>query len=315
MQLLTTKKIISFGSFISVTLFIVALCGGFSSPENDSIAKSTIVESKVKQPKFPKKITFCDQDVPLQYFDVQESLDRELVVNNFWHSNTTFILKRSYRFFPIIDSILKANEIPSDFRYLAVIESTLQNVTSPSNAKGYWQFLEGTGKEYGLTINKQIDERLDIEKSTEAACRYLKKSYDRFNDWFLVAASYNMGMNGLARSLEDQKVDNYFDLRLNTETARYVYRILAAKTILENPLQYNFAIDTNYLYKPYKYTEVICDTTIPDLTTYALEHNTNIKMFKLLNPWLISDALTNSNRTEYILKLPNEQTRTNGFGK
>lgn len=310
----STGKLFSLLGILFIITIVTLFTQSFSSAENNENEK-VLKNQVVTQPTFPEQITFCEQSVPLQYFDVAESLDRELFVNVYWQSNTSFLLKRSQRYFPIIDSILKANEIPADFRYLAVIESGLQNVTSPSNAKGFWQFLEETGKEYGLEINNNVDERLNLEKSTVAACKYLRKAYEKFNDWFLVAASYNMGMGGLSRSLESQKVTTYFDLKLNTETGRYVYRILAAKLILENPELYNYKIADKYLYQPLKYREIKIDTSINDITAFALSNNTNVKLFKMLNPWILDDKLDNSKRKEYTLKIPTSDLREQTFTK
>lgn len=302
--------------FTAIIVLGIIQLFGFSEAEE---APNDLILSKnnpntIIQPYIPQNLTFCGNNIPVNYFDVKESLDRELIVNTYWHSNTSLIIKRSKRFFPIIDTILERFNIPNDFKYLAVIESSLQNVTSPSNAKGYWQFLEGTGKEYGLTINREVDERLHIEKSTIAACKYLKKAYDRFNDWFLVAASYNMGMNGLAKEIESQKVNSYFDLELNSETARYVYRILAMKQILENPVKYNFNIKNTQKYSPYKYKIIGIDSSISDLTAFAITQNSNIKILRKLNPWLISNSLSNLPNKLYEIKLPVEDTRTNTFG-
>lgn len=312
----TQKKFLFYIIISAISLITVSILQAFTLPTeiNSETTEHTISTTQIEQPIIPHEIYFCGQRVPLEYFDVQESLDRELVINSYWHSNTTFLLKRAYRYFPTIDSILIKNNIPIDMKYIAVIESALSNVTSPANAKGYWQFMDITAKEFGLEVSNEVDERLDIEKSTLAACKYLKLAYKEFNDWFLVAASYNMGISGITKSLHEQQVDNYFDLRLNTETSRYVYRIIAIKCIMENPAAYHYNIDTTYLYKPLTYSTVNVDTCISDLTIFARRNNTTIKMLKMLNPWLTSDALQNEQKKNYSIKMPNNETRTQTFG-
>jgi membrane-bound lytic murein transglycosylase D len=257
----------------------------------------------------PDKMDFCGETVPLSWFDVKESLDREIQVNTYWQSQTLLFLKRAHRHFPVIEPILKKHGIPDDFKYLAVIESGLTNVTSPSGAKGIWQLMPNTAKELNLVVNDEIDERYSLEKSTEAACRYLKESYNEYKSWTLAAASYNMGKAGLSKSLNNQKANNYYDLLLNEETARYIYRILAIKLIFNNPYQYGYRIRKKDLYLPIKYTEVKIDTSITDLYDFSFKMNTNYKLLKFLNPWLRQSFLTNKESKEYVIKIPVEKSR------
>lgn len=240
----------------------------------------------------PESVTFAGQKISLKEFDVRERFDRELLTNVYWQSQTILLLKRANRFFPTIERILKEEGMPDDLKYVALIESGLLNVNSPVGASGFWQFMDKTGKQYGLTINTEVDERYHLEKATYAACKYFKESYAVFNDWGLVAASYNMGIEGLRRQLKNQSGSSYYDLFLNTETSRYVFRILAMKEIAEKPQQYGFYIAKNHLYDPIPTMNLSVNYSIPDLATWAIQFKTNYKTVKLLNPWLRSNTLT-----------------------
>ncbi|MGF1566313.1 MAG: lytic transglycosylase domain-containing protein [Flavobacteriales bacterium] len=252
----------------------------------------------------PESLTFGGADVPLKSFGVREKLDRELLVNTYWHSNTLLMFKRSNRWFPVIEPILERNGIPDDFKYLAVIESGLTNAVSPAGATGFWQFLKSTGESYGLQINEEVDERYHVEKSTEAACKYLNDAYAKFGDWALVAASYNMGMGGVSKQLNRQKVNSYWDLLLNEETSRYVYRILAIKEILNNGTAYGFVVRPGDLYDPYETREVTLEGGVDDLADFALQEGANYNILKTLNPWLRQSYLKNPSKKSYTLELP-----------
>ncbi len=177
----------------------------------------------------PDELYFADLRIPIELFYTSESLERELIVNTYWHSSTLLLLKRANRWFPVIEPILAAHQIPDDFKYLAMIESSLTNARSPAGAVGFWQFLEGTAKDYGLEINKDVDERYHLEIATAAACRYLLKSYERYNDWALVAAAYNAGNRRINSFMEDQMADSYFDLLMAEETERYLFSDFGCK--------------------------------------------------------------------------------------
>lgn len=252
----------------------------------------------------PNEITFAGEPVPLSIPDVHERLDKELQINCYLHSNTIFLIKRANRWFPQMVEILKKHGIPEDFKYLPLIESNLLNVISYKDAVGYWQILKDSGRELGLEITNEVDERYDPLKATEAACLYLKRSYKKFGSWTMVAASYNRGMGGVERALENQKEKSYYDLYLNDETSRYVFRILAIKEIAENPLRYGFRINPDHLYKqePLRYIEV--DETIKDLVVFAKEHGTNYKLLKRHNPWLRDDRLTIKKGKKYSIAIP-----------
>lgn len=252
----------------------------------------------------PEGITFAGEPVPLDIPDVRERLDKELQINVYFHSNTIFLIKRAHRWLPQIEKILKQYGIPEDFMYLPLIESNLLNAVSPKHAVGYWQILEDSGRELGLEISREVDERYDPLKATEAACKYLRRAYEKFNNWTIVAASYNRGMAGMQRALDDQKVDSYYDLYLNDETSRYVFRILAIKEIVTHPEKYGFYIREKHLYKeePLRYVEV--DETIRDLVDFAKDHGTNYKLLKRYNPWLREEKLTVKNGKTYLIAFP-----------
>ncbi|AYB31033.1 lytic transglycosylase domain-containing protein [Chryseolinea soli] len=252
----------------------------------------------------PAEMTFAGEPVPLSIPDVHERLDKELQINCYLHSNTIFLIKRANRWLPQMQAILEKHGIPQDFKYLPLIESNLLNVVSPRDAVGYWQILKTSGKELNLEITDEVDERYDPLKATEAACKYLKKAYQKFGSWTIVAASYNRGMGGIERALEDQQEKSYYDLYLNDETSRYVFRILAIKEIAEHPLRYGFKIDPAHLYQeePLKYIEVT--ESIKDLVSFAKAQGTNYKLLKRHNPWLREDRLTVKRGEHYRIALP-----------
>lgn len=252
----------------------------------------------------PIGITFAGEKVPLEIEDVRESLDRELLVNTYWQSQGLLFHKRANRWFPVIEPILAEQGVPDDFKYLAVIESGLDNVVSPAGATGYWQIMKETGREYGLEINNEVDERYHVEKSTVAACKYLKAAYARYGSWTMAAASYNVGMYGLAKQVDRQKADNYYDLLLNTETGRYLYRTIAIKEILSKPAQYGFHFRPKDLYQPYETYDVTVDTAVSDFADFAFQNGINYKILKILNPWLRDTYITNPKAKAYAIKLP-----------
>jgi membrane-bound lytic murein transglycosylase D len=275
-----------------------------SKAENDAYRQIINGEYRIFAMPLPERIDFAGEEVPLTRPDVRESLDREILVNTYWHSNTLLAIKRAYRWFPIIEPILKANEIPDDFKYLAVIESSLSNASSPAGAKGFWQFLEETGRGYGLQIDEQVDERYDVEKSTYAACHYLKDAFDIHGSWSMAAASYNMGMGGLQKRAGQQYQNSYWDLLLNEETARYVYRILAVKEIFNHADQYGFVIRPAELYEPLKYTTVQISSTVTDLAAFAKDQGISYKLLKWYNPWLRENYLKVPQGVTYEVKVP-----------
>jgi membrane-bound lytic murein transglycosylase D len=255
-------------------------------------------------PEVPENASFAGETVPLDISYVWEAFDRELLAFTYRHSTTLRMFKLAHRYFPVIEPILKKNGIPDDFKYLAIAESNLQNVTSPAGAEGVWQFLQATGRKYGLEVNTSIDERYNLKKSTEAACKYLQDAYDEFGNWTLAAAAYNRGMNGLENALNKQRVNNYYDLYLNSETARYVFRILAAKEIFEHPTKYGFYLRESDFYPPIETFTIVVDTTIEDLPSFAKKRGITYRIIREFNPWIHSYSLPNKSRRTYILTLP-----------
>lgn len=296
-------KIIYFAVPFLILVGALALVGYVNSEDNSYLKPMAENLTKVSLDP-PNDVNFAGELVPTRDFEVKERLDKELIRYIFYHSATIVNIKRANRWKGVMSQILKENGIPSDFFYLCVAESHLANATSPVGAKGYWQFMPETGKLYGLEISDQVDERLDPIKATRAACDYLKDAHRRFRNWTLVAASYNMGVGGVSGQLNRQKVDNYYDLYLNAETAAYVFRILALKTILENPEDYGFTLRKDQLYSPLRYKEVEVTESIESLVDFALEYSTTYKMVKVLNPWLLKDKLDIPEGKSYIIKLP-----------
>lgn len=252
----------------------------------------------------PDNLNFCGEKVPIDDEDVRERMDRELLINTYWQSNSMLYHKRANKWFPVIEPILKQNGVPDDFKYLCLVESGLMNMVSSSGATGFWQMLEATGKSYGLEINAEVDERYHVARSTVAACNYLKEAHAKYGNWTLAAASYNMGMSGVDRQLKRQDATYYYDLLLNEETSRYVFRVLAAKTIMENPTKYGFHYRQKDLYAPHQTTTIKVDSAITDLARFAKEHNTNYKILKIFNPWLRESFLTNKTGKTYDIHLP-----------
>ncbi len=259
---------------------------------------------KIIAPEIPETLSFAGEQVPIEEYGIREKFDNELISNVYFHSNTIKMLKRSAKWFPLIIPILKKNNIPEDFKYLALTESGLQNVTSPSGAKGFWQFLKKTARQYGLEVNRDIDERYHVALETQAACDYLNDAYKKFGSWTLAAASYNAGQDKIADRLATQKENSYYDLSLNTETSRYVFRILAIKTILENPAKYGFSLSESDLYPAYKAQHIEVDSTIDDLAEFAKQHGISYRILKSANPWMRSNKLPDQSGKKYIIDIP-----------
>ena len=252
----------------------------------------------------PDNLKFANENIPESTFDVWERLDKELLKNIYWQSNTLLYFKRANKYFPIIEEILEKNNIPSDFKYLALIESGFEYKVSPSGAAGFWQIMKGTAREYGLEVNYAIDERYHLIKSTEAACKYLQKAYDKFGSWTMAAASYNMGINGVQRQVKKQNTNNYFNLYLNDETSRYVFRIIVIKEIMENPRKYGFVFRQNDLYSYPSVKQIRVDSTINNLYSFAQENDINYKILKRFNPWLRTSKLPDESRRVYYIDIP-----------
>lgn len=294
------KPVFRFLSIVAFALLALLLFVFSTLTDEDKQQKEFETFYKIYSLASPKQLHFAGEAVPLNDDDIQERYDRELLTNVYWQSQTVLMIKRGHKFFPIIERILAEQGIPEDFKYLALAESGLQNVVSPAGASGYWQMLESTAKIYGLEINADVDERYHLIKSTEAACRYFKEAYGIFNSWALVAASYNMGIDGVRKQLQQQGVNSYYDLWLNTETSRYVFRILAIKEIASRPKVFGFNIAEQHQYKLPSIVVVKINANVPDLVKFSLELNCNYKTLKLLNPWLRSKQLAVSNKPYYV---------------
>ncbi len=295
---------------LAIILATIAIAGEIfifatQRESSDEIQRKAIRQDyRVYAPVLPDTLYFAGEAVPMDEYYVRERLDRELLSNMYFQSNTVQILKRAGRYFPEIEKILKANNVPEDFKYLCVIESSLTNATSPAKAQGFWQFMPATGKSYGLEINSEVDMRNDLKASTEAACRYLKKLHQRFGSWTSAAAAYNCGENGLERRYNEESTRNYYNVRLNRETARYVYRILAFKLIMQQPQDYGYHLRKCDLYPALPYISETINGKDINLYDYAKSHGCSYLVFKEMNPWLISDKLSNPTGKSYTVKLP-----------
>ena len=290
-----------------ITLFVVAIgVVGFREVMSDAALKSYDNEStyKVYALELPDTLFFSGEKVPLEYPDIRQRLDKELLVNTYWQSNTMLLMKRAHKYFPHIEKILEEEGIPDDFKYLAVIESGLENVQSPKGAKGFWQLMRGTAREYGLEVNSNVDERYHLELSTRVACRYLKKAKKRFGSWTLAAAAFNRGMYGVDSELKKQQVESYYDLLLNRETSRYVFRIHAVKEIISHPERYGFVFEKQDLYNEIPVRKVGLDTAITNIASFSKQMGVNYKILKIHNPWLLQNHLNNKSRKYYEIAIP-----------
>jgi len=287
---------------------ILAFCSGAG---NSAFAEGDIsqVEQVVKVPAIPRSLSFAGEDVPLNYFDVKESIQRELMVISYWHASITYIIQLNNRYKDEIKAILKEEGLHEDFYYLCIAESGLQPVVSSANAGGYWQFLAGTAKEYKLIVDEEVDERYNIEKSTRAAAAYFKKAYAEFGTWTMAAASFNIGMSNVRYRMKIQSLKNYYDMQFPEETARYVYRALAFKILLEDPRRFGFYVGAEDLYKPFEYKEVTVKGVVENWSEFAAKHNTNFKLLKMYNQWIRSNKLENRQNHTFVVKVPKEGTR------
>ncbi|MDA3942662.1 MAG: lytic transglycosylase domain-containing protein [Bacteroidetes bacterium] len=275
-------------------------------PKTASLEPGTASEQNYRIVSFdmPDEVFFANEKIPVELFITRESLERELIVNTYWHSSTLLHLKRANRWFPVIEPILAQYGVPDDFKYLSMIESGLTNAQSPAGAVGFWQFLKGTAKDYDLEINSDVDMRYHVELSTAAACRYLLKSYENYGSWSLVAASFNAGKRRIDNFLSDQKASSYFDLLMAEETERYLFRMIALKMIVENPERFGFFPETERLYPPLEFELVDITNDIDSWADYAREHNISYKLLKYFNPWLRSNKLKVKRGQIYTIKMP-----------
>jgi hypothetical protein len=253
----------------------------------------------------PSKLEFADQTISLDRYDMRERFDREQIVIAYNHSVSLLQLKRANRYFPVIEPILKQNGIPDDFKYLAVIESNLDpRAISGAKAAGLWQFMPETAEQLGLEVNDEVDERYHIEKETKAACKYFRSAYNKFKNWTTVAASYNAGMGRISEEEGKQQVNEAFDLLLNSETSRYIFRILALKRFMENPKAFGYILEREHFYHTISTKEVFVNDSVNDWTTWAAKYGISYSQLKDFNIWLRDRKLTNPNKKEYIIQVP-----------
>lgn len=272
--------------------------------EGPAVIQVQSKDYKVYALALPETMDFAGESVPLDNPDIRERLDRELLVNTYWQSNMLIMIKRAHKYFPIIEPLLEEYGLPDDFKYLAIAESGLDNVRSPAGAAGFWQFLKGTGREYGLEVNDYVDERYHLQKATKVAADYLKRSKKRFGSWTSAAGAYNAGNAGISKQMKRQGVDDYYDLLLNKETSRYVFRILAFKEIVSDPEKYGFHIDKKELYTSVPTFKVKVDSAVTDFAGFAKKFEINYKILKIHNPWLRDTFLKNGSGKEYYIEIP-----------
>ncbi|NOU45604.1 MAG: lytic transglycosylase domain-containing protein [Bacteroidales bacterium] len=296
--------------FVPAVIFTIGLALGFllshlsASSQQRTEVTSITVEDFIEVPGYPDDLSFAGEKIPLDIFYTRESLERELIVNTYWHSSTLMLLKRTNRWFPVIEPILKKNGVPDDFKYLCLIESNLLQAKSPAGAIGFWQILEVTAKELGLEVTEDVDQRYDVELSTEAACNYFLKAYLKYGNWSLVAASYNAGQKKISDLLAAQRVSSYHDLLMPEETERYLFRILSMKLIVEDPKKYGFKLDEEDYYAPLAAAEVSVSGSVSSWTDFANQHGITYKLLKYFNPWLRTEKLKNQNGKTYKIKIP-----------
>ena len=304
-------------SKILLSVFLIGVCSLFINavqepPTDEKLEESLINNYNVYALPTPESMDFAGEAVPLNNPDIRERMDRELLVNTYWQSNMFLIMKRAHKFFPIIEPLLAEYGLPDDFKYLAVAESGLDNVKSYAGAAGFWQFMKGTGKEYGLEINSYVDERYNLKLATEKAAEYLKDSKERFGNWTAAAAAYNAGNAGVERQMLKQEVSDYYDLLLSNETSRYVFRILAFKEIMNNPKKYGFNFREKDLYSLVPTTDVLVNGPIENLANFAKEKGINYKILKIHNPWLRDNYIKNASKKQYIIEIPEDGYYSNG---
>ena len=295
------KKMFFLYGFISGAFLLFLLGSTVSNVEDENDFPQGY---RIISPPVPDELCFCGERVPIDNFEVYERIDRELIVNTYFHSATILAMKRANRWFPVVEPILEANGTPDDMKYLMIAESGITNAISPAGATGYWQFMEEAALKYGLEVDSEVDERYNMEKATEAACRYLNEAYDLFGSWTMAAASYNTGIENVQKQIERQKAKNYYNLVFSEETLRYIARAVTIKEIMNNPEKYGFDIKRNELYNPLPYKLVQVNGPVDDLADFAIGYGINYRILKLYNPWLRDNVLKNKDRKVYSIKIP-----------
>ena len=293
----------------AVALIFLGSTDNSALAEQNLLPKEREIEQEIRLPQLPEAISFAGEAAPLHYFDVREALHRELTSLCYLHGSISYIIRLDGRYGPTIRRVLREEGVPEDLYYLCITESMLQPLVSPANAAGYWQFLAGTAREYGLVVNSEVDERYHIEKSTKAAAAYLKKAYQDFGSWTLAAAAYNTGPKNVRDRMAIQSLNDYYEMQFVEETSRYVFRILAHKLILTDPERYGFMIAKEELFPELEYREVEVRGKVENWSVFAAEHNTNFKMLKIYNQWIRSNKLDNSQNKTFVVKVPKEGFR------
>lgn len=306
MKNIIQKRILLISYLLTTGVLLNCTAEGTYKPSHDSYDNN--IQPSFCAPEIPKEAELFGEKIDLQNYYLRERYDRELMSFSFWHSNIFLLIKRANKFFPIIEPILKEQGVPDDFKYLVLIESTLdQRAISPAKAAGMWQILPTTAEEAGLIINDDVDERYNLEKSTVVACKFLKRTYELTNSWSLAAASYNTGRARVLKQIQQQKTNNYYEMLFSEETNRYVFRILMAKNIMENPKQFGFLLKKSDLYSQIDCNVVKVDSTIDNLTDFARGYGITYQLLKDSNPWLRSNRLKNVERREYLIKIPKKE--------
>jgi len=296
------------GFLLMLGLFLLSNKEAAVENKINNLEQKIYTLSQTNSVPIPDQVDFCGETIDLDRLDLRERFDREINTFTYFHATTMLYLKRANRYFPVIEPLLKKNGIPGDFKYLCLIESNLDiRALSPANAAGFWQFLESTGKDYGLEINSEVDERYHVEKATEAACRYFKDAYARYGSWVNVAASYNAGMAKISAAISNQQVNSALDLLLATETSRYVFRITAIKQLFENPYLYGFVLKKEDLYPPVSIQRVTVTQTIDNIAAFSQEYGLNYMLLKEFNPWLRDNKLTVKQGKTYEIAIPQKE--------
>ncbi len=295
---------VAVAAFLTFALFVSYKNAPEKPPTLGDFSAVSKLPQVIKPVNLNKSFDFAGEPIPMDNFDARERLDRELIVNSYRHGSTILNLKKAYRFFPLIESILAEHGVPNDFKFVAVAESDLSNATSPAGAKGFWQFMRGTARDYGLEISTTVDERYHLEKATHAACKHILKLKEQFGSWTLAAAAYNFGQTRLKKEVQTQRANNFYELNLNQETSRYLFRLVAFKEIMNYPQEYGFNLGEE-VYQPLSDFAVLeVNTPIDNLGDFANKYGTSYRMLKLYNPWLLKDYLANNSKKTYWIKIP-----------
>lgn len=304
---MTQKKYFIQGGLLLILISGISMCAIVDVRNQEKEYRSLFYRHmKVFAPSIPAKASFASEEAPLDTYFVREAFEREILANTFMHSSSLMMFKRANRWFPVIEPILKKNGIPDDFKFLAVAESNLVNAVSPAGAEGYWQFIKPTGQKYGLEINDKVDERYNMEKATQAACDYFNDSYRDFKNWTMVAASYNRGIEGIKKALDNQNINNYYDLYLNDETSRYIFRIMAIKEVYHHPAQYGFFLREQDFYPQIPARLVTIDSSISSLPAFARALSVNYRILREMNPWIRNYSLPNNSKKSYTFRIPQD---------